>query len=125
MSDFVRHRGRKYYFNSCPCGTSPMFTKTHRPQRFQSMSTSMKLHSNNSDSPMIPVEVGVGPMEGRVPWQVLLQNMNNQEICGGSIINLKFILTAAHCMKNFKKIDPEKSFPNNILSILKFENWNW
>ena len=62
--------------------------------------------------------------DGEVPWQVLLENMNNQEICGGSIINLKFILTAAHCMENFKKIDPKRTFPKNVLSILKLTNWN-
>jgi hypothetical protein len=49
--------------------------------------------------------------------------MNNGGLCGGTQINLKFILTAAHCMDLFKKkpskLSPKKKvlpYPKNILS---------
>ena len=60
-----------------------------------------------------------------VPWQVILEDMNCGTLCGGTIINLRFILTAAHCMDSYKQksedICPEKRergnmrYPSNIL----------
>ena len=41
---------------------------------------------------------GTTAQTGEAPWQVLIENMNNAEICGGAIINTLFVLTAAHCI---------------------------
>ncbi|XP_043928575.1 coagulation factor X [Protopterus annectens] len=44
---------------------------------------------------------------GECPWQAVLVDPENQAFCGGTILNSKFILTAAHCMnqtKSFKVI---------------------
>ena len=35
------------------------------------------------------------------PWQVLLRISTNS-ICGGSLIDPKFVLTAAHCLQGLK-----------------------
>ena len=48
---------------------------------------------------------GSAAKKGEIPWQVLIENMNNAEICGGVIINEKFVLTAAHCTELFRNID--------------------
>ena len=63
---------------------------------------------------------------GAVPWMVILEDMNCATLCGGTQINLKFILTAAHCIDQFKKkpseFCPQKyvkkvlPYPKNILS---------
>lgn len=54
---------------------------------------------------------------GAVPWQVLLEDYNCGTLCGGSILNLKFILTAAHCIDEYKKPMhikcPEKMIESN------------
>lgn len=63
---------------------------------------------------------GVEADPGEAPWQVLLENMNNGEICGGSILNPRFILTAAHCIDSFENARQtfKEPFPENILSII-------
>ncbi|XP_020299071.1 chymotrypsin-2-like [Pseudomyrmex gracilis] len=38
---------------------------------------------------------------GKYPYMVSLRN-NNKHFCGGSIINVRYILTAAHCLTGFK-----------------------
>ncbi|XP_044885979.1 coagulation factor IX [Mauremys mutica] len=42
---------------------------------------------------------GVESRKGEVPWQVHLQNRNGVGFCGGSIVNEKWIVTAAHCIE--------------------------
>ncbi|KAJ7403811.1 Coagulation factor IX [Pitangus sulphuratus] len=42
---------------------------------------------------------GTDSMKGEVPWQVYLVDSNNVGFCGGSIINEKWVVTAAHCLK--------------------------
>ncbi|NWR98111.1 FA9 factor, partial [Motacilla alba] len=42
---------------------------------------------------------GSDSMKGEVPWQVLLVNSQGLGFCGASIINEKWLVTAAHCLK--------------------------
>ncbi|MEE6470640.1 hypothetical protein FKM82_009017 [Ascaphus truei] len=35
---------------------------------------------------------------GECPWQALLVNEDNEQYCGGTILNEHFVLTAAHCI---------------------------
>ncbi|NXA84781.1 FA9 factor, partial [Thryothorus ludovicianus] len=42
---------------------------------------------------------GSDSMKGEVPWQVLLVNSDGLGFCGASIINEKWLVTAAHCLK--------------------------
>ncbi|XP_026704429.1 coagulation factor IX [Athene cunicularia] len=43
---------------------------------------------------------GTDSMRGEVPWQVHLVNSDNVGFCGASIINEKWVVTAAHCLKS-------------------------
>ena len=62
---------------------------------------------------------GTTAQTGEAPWQVLIENMNNAEICGGAIINTLFVLTAAHCTELFRQNGQGKfAYPANILSKL-------
>ncbi|KAG8448424.1 hypothetical protein GDO86_015499 [Hymenochirus boettgeri] len=40
---------------------------------------------------------GTNSLKGEFPWQVHLVNQNKLGFCGGSIVNDKWIVTAAHC----------------------------
>ncbi|XP_066038308.1 coagulation factor IX [Chamaea fasciata] len=42
---------------------------------------------------------GSDSLKGEVPWQVLLVNSEGLGFCGASIINEKWVVTAAHCLK--------------------------
>ncbi|NXD25590.1 FA9 factor, partial [Spelaeornis formosus] len=42
---------------------------------------------------------GSDSMKGEVPWQVLLVNSEGLGFCGASIVNEKWLVTAAHCLK--------------------------
>lgn len=42
---------------------------------------------------------GSDAQEGKYPWMVALY-YNNRFICGGSLINDRYVLTAAHCVHN-------------------------
>lgn len=46
--------------------------------------------------PMPRIVGGDDALFGEFPWQVLVKIASHQ--CGGSIINRRFIVTAAHCV---------------------------
>ncbi|XP_063026938.1 coagulation factor IX [Melospiza melodia melodia] len=52
---------------------------------------------------------GSDSMKGEVPWQVLLVNSQGVGFCGATIINEKWLVTAAHCLK------PE--FTHNLTAV--------
>ena len=58
---------------------------------------------------------GIRAARGTVPWQALIEDMNSGEICGGSVLNKLFILTAAHCIDGHKSSRGNFEFPKNIL----------
>ena len=96
---------------------------------------SMARYAQRNSSPLLRISSdnlsphqivsGKNTKEGEVPWHVILEDMNCGTRCGGTIINLRYILTAAHCIDSFKqKSDdfcPEKKskgslpYPANIL----------
>ena len=55
---------------------------------------------------------------GNLPWHTILEDSNCGTLCGGAIINTKFILTAAHCVDSFKK-HPQISCPGTLSQLPK------
>ncbi|XP_063793490.1 coagulation factor IX [Pseudophryne corroboree] len=47
--------------------------------------------------PNVRIVGGTDSLKGEFPWQVHLVNQNKEGFCGGSIVNEKWIVTAAHC----------------------------
>ncbi|XP_027710465.1 coagulation factor X-like isoform X1 [Vombatus ursinus] len=39
---------------------------------------------------------------GKCPWQVLIWNEKNYDFCGGSLLNSRWVVTAAHCLESMK-----------------------
>ena len=53
---------------------------------------------------------------GEIPWQAnLVKKSNRGHFCGGTLLYDRFVLTAAHCFKNYKR-------PEEILVILGDHN---
>lgn len=59
----------------------------------------------------------------RVPWQALLENRDSGRICGGSIINMLFVMTSAKCMERLtlkgdgRSGEEEKGFVADLESL--------
>ena len=57
-------------------------------------------------------------LNGGAPWHVILDDSNCGTLCGGTILNNKFILTAAHCIELFQNPKCETrrriNFPDNV-----------
>ncbi|XP_034980854.1 coagulation factor IX-like [Zootoca vivipara] len=47
----------------------------------------------------IRVVGGMDSKKGEIPWQVYILNQEQKGFCGGSIINERWIVTAAHCLE--------------------------
>ena len=43
--------------------------------------------------------------QGEIPWQVaLMRRGRTLPICGGTLINNRWIITAAHCLQDFESV---------------------
>ena len=64
--------------------------------------------------------VGCSSKRGAIPWQIILEDWNCGTLCGGTRINLKFILTAANCMDQFKKNLSELCHQKNVKKVFPY-----
>ena len=63
---------------------------------------------------------GCNSKRGAIPWQIILEDWNCGTLCGGTQINLKFILTAANCMDQFKKNPSELCHQKNVKKVFPY-----
>lgn len=68
-------------------------------------STETSHNEDNSDSnPDTRVVGGTECALGECPWQALLLDQEGEGFCGGTILNQRYILTAAHCINQTKSV---------------------
>ncbi|XP_048412768.1 complement factor B-like isoform X1 [Stegostoma tigrinum] len=67
------------------------------------------IRGNTVQRPVSRIFGGIKSKEYEWPWQVII-NLKNNEICGGSIISKRWILSAAHCFNGSREM-------TNILTI--------
>jgi len=126
--------GKTYHFNTCPCGIADVLERKKREvklddlgdlkvsgyrgfnaRRFQRR---QEMNGKLFETSEVVVN-GLSAASGSIPWQVHIEDMNNANICGGAVLNLFYILSAAHCTTSFRKSTGSKTFPNNILVLIR------
>ena len=100
------------YFWDCPIFLTLKYIRFHRkPSNDEEYETTTSNYEN--------FIAGWEAKEKEIPWQVILEDMNCGTLCGGTIINLRYILTAAHCIDSFKQKSDDfygkLPYPANIL----------
>ncbi|XP_075395215.1 coagulation factor IX isoform X2 [Tenrec ecaudatus] len=131
-----------------PCGRTSVSNAPPKHSRSQDFlqnldyvnSTDAELMFDNvtgtasSSSDFNRVVGGQSATPGQIPWQVLLK-WGDLPICGGTIVNEKWVVTAAHCLKPGADItviagehDTEKDEPTeqkrNVIRAIPHHNYN-
>ncbi|XP_041061556.1 coagulation factor X [Carcharodon carcharias] len=87
-----------------PCGTIPLYGLQTR-----SLEEELALNETDTDSDYLTklnytesniwkrIVGGNLCRRGFCPWQVLINNQNDDGFCGGTLINSRWVVTAAHC----------------------------
>ena len=91
--------------------------KTPRHNNYNKNGTSLKIKKKKRSKKIRNVVIldGCNSKRGAIPWQVILEDSNCNKLCGGTQINVRFILTAAHCIDSFKAAEkPRKLCPKNV-----------
>uniref|UniRef100_A0A8C0DQI9 Coagulation factor IX n=1 Tax=Balaenoptera musculus TaxID=9771 RepID=A0A8C0DQI9_BALMU len=90
--------------------------------------------SNQSSNDVTRIVGGEDAIRGQFPWQVLLSD-GIDGFCGGSIVNEKWVVTAAHCIKPGVKItvvagehNTEETEPTeqkrNVIRAIPYHSYN-
>ncbi|XP_072111766.1 coagulation factor IX [Mobula birostris] len=88
-----------------PCGRIPLYgsrTRTHIEEEYSLNDTDTdyehltKLNYSESEA-RVRIIGGHLCRQGHCPWQVLIHAKNGYGFCGGTLINNRWVVTAAHC----------------------------
>ncbi|ELW46924.1 Coagulation factor IX [Tupaia chinensis] len=90
--------------------------------------------SNESFNDLSRIVGGENAKQGQFPWQVLLSS-EGDAFCGGSIVNEKWVVTAAHCIKpgvnitviagehNIEEVEHTEQ-ERNVIRVIPHHNYN-
>ena len=110
----------------CQCGVVPpqveaeWFAKeSGRRNRAINFGSKSQTTRNNGDRGRIVCPPGMNCEAGPTPWQVsLISPGSKRPWCGGTLINSRYVLTAAHCLE-----DPQRRQPGRLLVKLGDKDW--
>ena len=92
---------------------NPRYSNDNKSSNSIKINKKKRSKKNRKDRSINNIIGGCNSKRGAIPWHVILSDMNCGTLCGGTQINLRFILTAAHCNDAFK-IDARKHCPRKI-----------
>ena len=85
---------------NCQCGKAPQRTRRH--QRFAHGTAATK----------------------SIPWLVSIQEFKSHSFCGGTLIDRRHVLTAAHCLSRYITQNGKKNFMKRVTALLSLNELN-
>ena len=108
----------------CQCGVVPASLEAEwyakeSGRRNRAINFESKSQVTGGDRGRIVCPPGMNCEAGPTPWQVsLISPGSKRPWCGGTLINSRYVLTAAHCLE-----DPERRRPGSLLVKLGDKDW--